>query len=524
MALLLNQQRIASTLVEQRAEISWVPRARNLNFRTLEVFRGLRLAEEVHAVSQPASRVFRKTSLGSPQEEQLADASALAPANMTSLSPEPFMVYCPQSRSEPILRAAAEKRGCDVRYANKLVSFTQDEAGVTATLTDAQTGRSYVVRADYLVGADGAHSPIREALRIRSAGYGALPEYLVFIYFRAPWHRLMAGHESDAVQVRNASVDGMFLFVQHDLGLLMQTYRPAAGESFEDFTFEHCKQLVELGLGQPGIPVEIVDRVHFQAAESVAECFDSGRVFLVGDAAHTMPGYKGLGLNTAIQSCQNLAWKLASVLHGRASPELLTTYQTERHPVGVFAAHQSLTGPAAAVLPMGARSQLLPEQEERPIFYPIAGYRYRSTAILSEDAARIEQELALVEGEEFTGQPGTRVPHVWFEGEGRRTSTLDLLDGRFVLLTGAGSNWAAAAGTAPDQLRGKLAVFQVGEKGNLLDAQRGWSARLGVTPDGAVLVRPDGFVAWRSNGQSNSKAATALTDVLSSILGKSAAT
>jgi 2-polyprenyl-6-methoxyphenol hydroxylase-like FAD-dependent oxidoreductase len=114
-----------------------------------------------------------------------------------------------------------------------------------ATLADVQTGRPYVVRADYLVGADGAHSSIREALRIRSAGYGGLPEYLVFIYFRAPWQRLIAGHESDAVQVRNATVDGMFLLVQHDLGLLIQTYRPAAGESFEEFTFERCNHLLD---------------------------------------------------------------------------------------------------------------------------------------------------------------------------------------------------------------------------------------------------------------------------------------
>ncbi len=520
MALLLNQQGIASTLVERRADTSWVPRARNLNFRTLEVFRGLGLVDEVHAASQPASRVFRKTSLASPQEEQLADPSVLAPATMGSLSPEPFMVYCPQSRSEPILRAAAEKRGCDVRYGNELVSFIQDDAGVAATLADVPSGRTYAVRADYLVAADGAHSPIREALCIPTAGYGALPEYIVFIYFRAPWRPLIAGHESDAVQVRNATVDGMLLFVRDDLGLLMQTYRPAVGESFDEFTVERCRQLVELALGQPDMPVEIVDRVHFQPAESVAERFGSGRVFLVGDAAHTMPGYKGLGLNTAVQSCQNLAWKLATVLRGQASPELLATYYAERHPVGVFAAHQSLTGPAGAALPAGAKSQLLPEQEERPIFYPIVGYRYRSTAIVSEDTARTDQELALIEREELTGQPGTRVPHVWFERRGRRISTLDLLDGRFVLLTDAASVWAGAAEYGGEQLGIQLAVYQIGPAAELVDADGNWSIKLGTTSDGAILVRPDGFVAWRSDGKGDSKPGTTLAQVLSSVLGR----
>jgi hypothetical protein len=113
---------------------------------------------------------------------------------------------------------------------------------------------------------------------------------------------------------------------------------------------------------------------------------------------------------------------------------------------------------------------------------------------------------------------------VWFEREGRRVSTLDLLDGRFVLLTGAGSRWAEAARSAADQLGGKLAIFQVGTVGDLLEAESGWSVRLGVTPGGAVLVRPDGFVAWRSNATGDSTAGSVLTEVLSSILGKPATT
>ena|SRR5579859_5626027 len=118
------------------------------------------------------------------------------------------------------------------------------------------------------------------------------------------------------------------------------------------------------------MPVEILDVTHWQPAEDVAEQVQQGRVFLVGDTAHTMPGYKGLGLNTAVQSAQ----KLAAVIDGQAGPELLSTYQTERHPVGRFAAHQSLTGPADAELPEGVKSGLRPE-EDLPFFYPMVGYR-----------------------------------------------------------------------------------------------------------------------------------------------------
>ena len=72
----------------------------------------------------------------------------------------------------------------------------------------------------------------------------------------------------------------------------------------------------------------------------------------------------------------------------------------------------------------------------------MVGYRYRSQAIVSEDAALTEQEIALLDGEILSGQPGTRVPHLWLERGGQHISTLDLLDGRFILLTGpAGAAW-----------------------------------------------------------------------------------
>jgi 2-polyprenyl-6-methoxyphenol hydroxylase-like FAD-dependent oxidoreductase len=196
--------------------------------------------------------------------------------------------------------------------------------------------------------------------------------------------------------------------MEEDFGLFMMTYQPAQGETLQRYTAERCRKLIEKAIGKPDVTVEIVDIVHWQPAERVAEQFQMGRVFLVGDAAHTMPGYKGLGVNTAIQSAQNLAWKLAAVIRGQAGQELLTTYQTERHPVGRFAANQSLTGPSAAALPRGAKSEILPEKD-LPIFYPIVGYRYRSDVTISNDAARSEQEIALVEREGLGGQPGTRV-------------------------------------------------------------------------------------------------------------------
>ena len=113
----------------------------------------------------------------------------------------------------------------------------------------------------------------------------------------------------------------------------------------------------------------------------MAEHFQQGRVLLVGDAAHTMPPKLGMGVNTAIQSAQNLAWKLATVLKGHAPPQLLATYEAERHPIGVLASEQSLVGPAASVLTRGSDDKLLDARKRVSLFSLIAGYRYRSQAV-----------------------------------------------------------------------------------------------------------------------------------------------
>ena len=252
----------------------------------------------------------------------------------------------------------------------------------------------------------------------------------------------------------------------------------------------------------------------------VAEHFQQGRVLLVGDAAHTMPPKLGLGANTAIQSAQNLAWKLAAVIRGQASQELLATYQTERHPVGRLASQQSLVGPAAALLTHGGDDKLLPVEKKVSLFSLIAGYRYHSQAVLSEDAVASDPaEIELLDQpEELTGQPGTRVPHLWLERQGQRISTLDLLDGRFVLLTGTGGTaWRDAAAAVAEKLGIALSAYRIGPDDDLLDLENGWQAKMGVSTDGVVLVRPDGFVAWRSDTRSpNSE--QKLMQVLISIL------
>jgi hypothetical protein len=337
---------------------------------------------------------------------------------------------------------------------------------------------------------------------VKGEGLGVLDEHYIFIYFRAPWGELIRGYENDAILIDRPGIRGFFLITDADRGMFA-----IQEETAQDYTVEQCRALILDGLGKPELAVEIVDVGHWQPAQLVAEHFGRGRVFLVGDAAHTMPPKLGLGVNTAIQSAQNLAWKLAAVLKGQASQDLLSTYETERRPVGRLASQQSLVGPAASLLTKGSDDKLLPVERRVPIFSLIAGYRYSSHAVLPEDAppplaaegTKSDAETELLEKPEaLTGQPGTRVPHLWLERGGQRISTLDLLDGRFVLLAGsAGAFWQKAASAAATSLSVALSAYRVGA--DLIDLENAWQTKMGVPAEGAVLVRPDGFVAWRTS-------------------------
>jgi len=510
LSLLLLQQGIHPLVVERRETISWYPRARNLNFRTMEVFRSLGLSDDIHAAGGHVSRIFAREYLASRKEQEVLDPASLL--NTEALSPEPFMWYCPQSRLEPILLAAARKRGADVRYSTELVDFTPDDHGVTATVRDRSTRESHVVRAQFLVGADGAHSRVREALHVPTQGAGALDEHVVFIYFRAAWDELIEGHENDAFLIENSDVRGMFLVAEKNLGMFAVMQRKPE----EEMSRERARELLKNAIGQANLEFEVVDVSSWQPEQRVAEHFQDGRVLLLGDAAHTMPPKEGLGVNTAIQSAQNLGWKLAAVLMGRAAPALLSTYETERRPVAWFSAKYSMTGAGAALLENTAF------KAKASAFFPIVGYRYRSPAVLSEDAAsEPPAEIALLDGEELTGTPGTRVPHVWLERQARRISTLDLLDGQFVLLCGNESaQWGDKVTRDARALGIKVAVYRIGPGGDLQDPSGEWAQRVGVGSSGAVLLRPDGFVAWR--GHDIVSAPEELDQVLSRILCRAA--
>jgi hypothetical protein len=323
-------------------------------------------------------------------------------------------------------------------------------------------------------------------------------------------------NDGGAVQIVNPDVNGILVAAEGDLGMFIITHLSSAKESIEQFTQERCQQLLLAAIGEP-IDLEIIETTSWQPYEQVAEQFRSGPVFLVGDAAHTMPPFKAGGANCAIQSADNLAWKLAAVINGHAAPELLDTYHVERHPVGAFMARQSLMGPPRAMLGMDGDAPRLVPEEEAPMFAVLAGYQYRSAATVPGDNTTTDT-VRLVDA--LHGQVGTRVPHVWVQRKGEKVSTLDLLGSAFTLLTsGDGTPWRRAAIQVSSDLGVQVDVVNINSADEIADLDGRWASATGLQPGGALLVRPDAFIGWRSDGIPDDPKGQ-LQQVLSQILAR----
>lgn len=494
-SLFLTQHEIHSFLVERHRSTSIHPRARGMNFRTMELFRELGLEEQIRTAGSELvanSGMLIVETLAGAERARIQMEKPFSSYQHTQEISSTSGCMCAQDQLEPILCTAAHQRGGEVRFGTELVSFEQDASGVTATVREQMSGAQRTLRAHYLIAADGPSSRIRQALEISTSGRGSLG-HQINIYFSADLSDLVRGREFILCQVENPEARGLLLAVNNTNRWLFQvTYHPEQGETPEHFPPERCADLIRKAIGRPEIPIEIKSILPWEAAVRVADCFQNGRVFLAGDAAHQMPPTGAFGANTGIQDAHNLAWKLAAVLKGQAAPELLTTYDIERRPVARFTAEQAGM--------RDARSSMDPTSASRAGLADnlvlIAGYQYSSPAIISADETPLPLDRV-----ELHGRPGTRVPHLWIERQGKRISTLDLFGSHFVLLAGEdGHVWRAAAQEIAARQGIGLDAYCIGSSGDLIDLDGYWCDTFGVTAGGTVLVRPDGFVGWRSEG------------------------
>jgi 2,4-dichlorophenol 6-monooxygenase len=564
MSALLATQGIETFVINRYRWLANTPRAHITNQRTMEVLRDLGknveaevymqaadqdlMGENVFCVSLAGEELGRMKSWGKHPNSR-AEHLLSSPCRMNDL---------PQTFMEPILFKTACSRGAQARMSCEYVSHVQDKDGVTVTCNDRLTNKHFTVRAKYLVGADGGNSLVAEHAGLPFEGKMGVGGSMN-ILFRADLSKYVAHRPSVLYWVMQPGADvggigmGLVRMVRPwNEWLIVWGYdisKPAP-EVDAALATQVARQLV----GDPELEIDLISANTWTVNNMYTKHMQKDRVFIMGDAAHRHPPSNGLGSNTSIQDAFNLAWKLALVVNGKATPTLLESYSQERAPIAkqiVTRANQSIAefGPIFQALGMdggvehakiqrnmdarcdtGEKAEAQREALRKAIAYKKYEFdchgvemnqRYASSAVIADGSKApghdIDMELHYVP----TTHPGARIPHVWvFDSAGQQHSTLDITgQGAFTLITSIGGEaWVDAAKKLAKTKGITIHTRVIGPRRDFEDHTGEWARAREITDSGCVLVRPDQHVAFRAM-KASVTAEKDLTSALNSILG-----
>lgn len=550
--------------VHMVSQFNWMantPRAHITNQRAMEVFRDLGLTEPISQRATPWELMGETPFCTSYTGEEIVRAHWWGTGEQRKgdyLKASPCgLVDLIQPEIEPILLEWGGRAGATFTFNTEYLRYEEDDEGVTAFLRDLITGNEYTIRARYLVGADGARSKVFEQLGLPLEGHLARGGH-IYVQFKAD----LARYAEHRPSILNYIVSDDAGFGEIGMGLIRAS-KPWT-EWIAGWGFDHTKgepnldedvlmaQIRKL-LGSDTIEIEFQRSSVWYVNEAYAPTYSKGRIFCGGDAVHRHPPSSGLGLNTCVQDAHNLGWKLAYVLKGYAGEELLESYTQERAPVGkqiVKRANQSrrdyatlraalkvegAESPTAAGIarlrdpgPEGiaARKALEAALDLKQTEFNGEGVemnqRYTSDAIIfdtsvpAEEFAR-DREIYM----QPTTRPGAKIPHVWLvDHNGAKHSTLDVTGKtKFSLVTGlAGTAWVEAA----ERLNLPYLRTVVIGSPDTRDMYCEWQRIREIEESGILLVRPDGYIAWRqAEAPIDAGAAySLLKDALGSLLSK----
>ncbi|MFE5980219.1 FAD-dependent monooxygenase [Streptomyces wedmorensis] len=560
----LADQGVDHLLVERHPDTSRIPKAHYLNQRTMEIFRQHGIADDVLAEAAPLElfgKVRWMTTLAGdgPMDRRLIhemDAFGGGELREGYEKVGPVLpAKLPQMWLEPILRRHAENRSPGrILFHHELTTFSDEGDHVLAEVRNVETGEITTVKAQYLIGADGGRF-VGPEVGIRQEGPPGLVNTTT-AYFSAD---LSEWWEEGTLITHFLSPE------DPDLSSNLIEMGPSWGKACEQWglhfapgppgrwdaetVIPRIRELLRL----PELEIEVHKVTDWIVHAHLADRYRVGRVLIAGDAAHRQPPAVGLGLNTGIQDAHNLAWKLAAVVNGGSPDSLIDTYEAERRPVGrenvdwaVSAAshHQVVIDAIGAGhnIPAGRRLQRLeayfdPSENgdtvrarALEIFHTHrggcqsldmeVGFGYEEGALVPDGTVR-PARVPMRNVHVPTSRPGHRVPHAWISRDGELLSTIDLTGtGGYALITGPeGTAWTEAAERVAEKYSVPVVTARIGEGGDYDDVDGGWEAVRQITGAGALVVRPDGHVAYRAT-EAAEDPEQVLTEVFAAVLDR----
>ncbi|HWF40188.1 MAG TPA: FAD-dependent monooxygenase [Candidatus Acidoferrales bacterium] len=511
LAIDLGRRGVRCVLIERNETSIQLPKMERCNARTMEIYRRLGIAEKIRDAGlrrDAPMDVFLATSMADPALVHLPYPSVLeakeqiAARNDGQLV-EPYQLIS-QYTLEPLLRKIAESLpSVTVHFGRELISFTQDDASVSACVRTA-AGAEQMLRGAFLVGCDGGSSTVRKQLGIQLQGEGNIRKlrqalfHCEELYERIPMGKGRHYHIADGP---------LFPFIILQDSTRHWTLHAAAASDAEMAT------IFRKAIAMP-ISFEMISVNEWTQHLLCADHYSQERVFIAGDAAHLVIPTGGLGMNTGVGDATDLAWKLWATLEGWGGPHLLASYEAERRPIGLRnvkasrAAMMGRLGWRAAYAPcieestpegIAARAEMARrfDVEQRKVTEILgieAGYRYVNSPIIWPEAG----EGPDPDNPQYvpTTWPGIRLPHVWLDDG---SALHDHVGPGFTLLQLGETN----VDTKPLELafesfHAPLGKLVVGNKA----AREIYGCDL-------LLVRPDLHVAWRGNQLPDDPFATA---------------
>lgn len=501
-AIELGHRGIRTLLIERNDRVGYAPRAKTTNVRTREHLRRWGIADKLAAASPLGidypSDIFFVTRLSGHLLTRIENANYCAPGRNPFYSEHGQWI--PQYTVEEVLRAHAQSLPTiEIRFGVELTALEQHERGVHATLRDAASGAKHTATCEFLIGADGARSTVRQAIGATMEGVRKISRHYNTV-FRAPGLDRAHPHGPGIMywQINDEIPSLLGPMDRGDRWFFGPTRVP------DGLTLSE-RDMPELIRRSTGIdlPYEILSSDEWIASRLIADRYQVARVFLAGDACHLHPPFGGYGMNMGVADAVDIGWKVAGVLQGWAHPALLDSYTRERKPVHNFVMDEAVANhallsnqlwqdgledaTAAGARIRAAAGERIRQAKEREFntLGVILGYRYEdSPAIVPDGTAPPPLHFRDYVP---SARPGCLAPHAWLDDG---SSLYDHFGRGFTLLSDRGADDLDL-----DRARRDAAELGVPLKRLSMPSRRIeelYAAR-------HILIRPDQHVAWRGD-------------------------